>query len=128
MGEAATVTACTPSPEGAVRAKFQVLFGVVVNCFAVNAPVTWTHCVSELVTTVSVSPAPCLAYSVPPTLTVPAFPLKTAEDTDEAKARLVVNPPMTTAATVAPIRTAERRVRMDDSRVGNGIERPERPL
>jgi hypothetical protein len=48
------------------------------------APVTSTHLVSLDVTSVRVTAAPCLAYSAPPTDTVPAPPLKTAEVTLEA--------------------------------------------
>jgi len=109
FGEAATVTACKPFPEGVDVTKVQLLFGAVVDCFAVMAPVTSTHCVSELVTTESVSAAPCFAYNVPLTTTVPAVPLKVADITEDARAGPAMRPPATTAATVEPMRTAERR-------------------
>ena len=85
FGEAATVKAWAPSPAGAVVVNVQ--FDLAVDDVwrgSVAAPVTSTHLVSLAVTTVSVSAAPCLAYSVPPTDTVPAPPVKTALVTLEA--------------------------------------------
>src|SRR3954452_3676433 len=71
FGEAATVNACTPLPAGAVLVNVQFDLAVDEVCRGrVAAPVTSTHLVSLLVTTVSVSAAPCFAYSVPPTLAV----------------------------------------------------------
>ena len=62
FGDAATVKAWAPSPAGAVVVNVQLLFAVEdVWRGSVAAPVTSTHLVSELVTTVSVRAAPCLA-------------------------------------------------------------------
>ena len=59
------------------------------------------------VTTVSVSAPPCLAYTVPPTFTVPAPPLKTALLTLAAVAGTAARPPR--AAAVLVTTTSMRR-------------------
>jgi hypothetical protein len=66
-------------PAGAVVVKiqFDLPLGDVWRG-KVAAPLTSTHLASPVATTVSVTAAPCFAYSVPPLLTVPAPPLNTA--------------------------------------------------
>jgi hypothetical protein len=85
-------------PAGAVVVNVQLDFaGDDVCRGSVAAPVTVTHCVSLLVTTVSVSAAPCLPYTVPPTETVPAPPLNTAEVTLAANAGSAWSPVKTSS-------------------------------
>src|SRR4051812_32462130 len=87
FGEAATVNACAPLPAGAVVLKVQVDLAVLEVCRGnVTAPVTSTHLVSLLVTTVRVRAAPCLAYRLPLTVAVPVPPLNTALLTLDAEA------------------------------------------
>jgi hypothetical protein len=96
-GDAETVYACAPLPAGAVSVNVQFDFAVLDVWRGIDvAPVTSTHFVSLLVTTVSVTAAPCFAYSVPPTLTVFAPPENTAEETVDAKAFGCISPPKTT--------------------------------
>ena len=61
FGDAAAVTALTPSPAGAVVVNVQLVLAVEDVWRAREAPVTSTHLVSLDVVTVSVSAAPCLA-------------------------------------------------------------------
>jgi hypothetical protein len=86
---ALTVVPYAPSaPLTAVTANFHVLLvpvelvGAVLE--AVCVPVNATQFVAVSVTTVRVSAAPLLAYSVPPTLAVPVPPLKLALTTEAA--------------------------------------------
>jgi hypothetical protein len=95
-------------PAGAVVVNVQFDFAVDdVWRGRVAAPVTSTHLVSLLVTTVSVSVAPCLAYTVPPTLTVPAPPLNTALVTLAAEAVGALMDPI--AVTIAASRAILRK-------------------
>lgn len=106
-GEALTVNACAPSPAGAVVANVQFDLAEDDVCVGrVVAPLTVTHFVSLLVTTVRFSAAPRLAYSVPPTLTVPVVPLNTALVAVDAEAvgALIVPTTVTTAARNATLR------------------------
>ena len=98
-GEASTVNACAPSPAGAVVLKVQFDLAVLDVCRGnVAAPVTSTHLVSLLVTTVKVTAAPCLAYMVPLKVAVPAPPLNTALVTLEADAAGTFTAPSAVAA------------------------------
>jgi hypothetical protein len=75
---------------------------------SVAAPVTSTHFVSLDVTTVSVSAAPCLAYTVPPTDTVPAPPEKTALETLDPEAMGALTTPANASIAVTGTISAER--------------------
>jgi hypothetical protein len=116
-GEAATVNALAPLPAGAVVVKVQFDLAVLEVCGGnVAAPVTATHLVSPLVTTVRVKLAPCLAYTVPPTVAVPAPPLNTAlvtlaagELSAEAAGAFTEPKTVTTAARNATRRAVVRR-------------------
>jgi hypothetical protein len=93
LGDAAAVTLCSPSPPGAVKVNTQVDLAVVDWSCPVKAPATSTHLVSLLALTVSVRAPPCLAYSAPPEVKVPAPPVKTAPETLEAKAAGALSSP-----------------------------------
>jgi hypothetical protein len=84
LGDAAAVTAWAPSPVPAVNENVQLDLAVLDVWRAAWAPDTSTHLVSLLVMTVSVNAPPLFAYSVPPTVAVPAPPVNDADDTDDA--------------------------------------------
>src|SRR6266571_7950115 len=78
FGDTVAVTARAPSPAPAVNGNVHDDFAVFDDWWPVKAPATSTHCVSELVFTVSVRAPPDFAYRAPPDTTVPVPPVNTA--------------------------------------------------
>jgi hypothetical protein len=74
--------------------------------------------VSLDVVTLSVSAPPCFAYSVPPTLTVPAPPLKDTDETLEAPATVAASAASTVVSASVANRASQVGPRRDDTAGG----------
>src|SRR6476659_6809028 len=93
------VTVRLPSAPDAVKGRTNGELPVVGA--TVCAPDTWMHLAAESVTTVSVTLAPALAYSVVPTVAVPAPPVNVALVNVAARATCVTAPTIATTASMA---------------------------